>query len=516
MKRLSILLITICLLLPEAVSAQRPQRDKKRDKTEAVQPQPTYEDMLDKCTELKRSEITIEKQLSEARELFSAGGPGKENLGNRIMELEKQLFSLREELDTLTERINVMEQEQGYSRPAPMPVTTDRTPKKAMLTANAYFRDNMQADDYALLMKAQSQETAAAATAAEIKSNYDRMAILLSTYYIVDKGPQADSIYNIIVSLADANETLAASLANVWNGIFETKIYSYNYILDKNGERVLLEDQERQMNNLRLLESETNGEYMYNSLARYALEKLLITGYETRIADMAGLSEAVDSLGSLVPPTQHIDDFFLKKLDTRERMFYDLSDVELVKPAKYANTNRIPKVEIFPRGSIYRILLGAYSRPQPVSIFKGAYPMSQETKADKKHYYYAGGYSTLEEASAAAARLKKQGFRNPQVVAWHDGVYDGAASGQSKNSATTGTVKYRIEITGAGDSLSRMVRDAITNQAAGKEISRLVNAENGETMFIVGSFNTKALADTLAADITAADPSLNIKVVPIQ
>ena len=63
------------------------------------------------------------------------------------------------------------------------------------------------------------------------------------------------------------------------------------------------------MNNMLLLEAEIEGEYMYEEVARYALQKLLIAGYEIRIADRAGLTGAADSLNSLTPPTSHIDDY---------------------------------------------------------------------------------------------------------------------------------------------------------------------------------------------------------------
>ena len=289
-------------------------------------------------------------------------------------------------------------------------------------------------------------------------------------------------------------------------------------MLDKNGESDILAVQEKQMNNMLLLEAEIEGEYMYEEVARYALQKLLIAGYEIRIADRAGLTGAADSLNSLTPPTSHIDDYFLPVLNTRERMFYDFADAQIVRPAKYANINQVPQVEIFPRGSMYRILLGAYSRPQPVSVFRNVYPLSQETKADRKHYYYAGGYATYAEAEEAAARLKRQGFRNPRVVAWHDGLYDAAPGAESGSAVTEPStrIRYRVEIGGAGESLSRVVRDVISTQAAGKEVSRTADPETGEPLFVVGSFNNKTLAEALVQDIDTVEPGLTIRIVAVQ
>lgn len=170
---------------------------------------------------------------------------------------------------------------------------------------------------------------------------------------------------------------------------------------------------------------------------------------------------------------------------------------------------------------MYRILLGAYSRPQPVSVFRNVYPLSQETKADRKHYYYAGGYATYAEAEEAAARLKRQGFRNPRVVAWHDGLYDAAPGAESGSAVTepsgqTTRIRYRVEIGGAGESLSRVVRDVISTQAAGKEVSRTADAETGEPLFVVGSFNNKTLAEALVQDIDTVEPGLTIRIVAVQ
>ena len=137
---------------------------------------------------------------------------------------------------------------------------------------------------------------------------------------------------------------------------------------------------------------------MYEEVARYALQKLLIAGYEIRIADRAGLTGAADSLNSPHPSHQPYRRLFPARARHPANACFTILPMPNWRPAKYANINQVPQVEIFPRGSMYRILLGAYSRPQPVSVFRNVYPLSQETKADRKHYYYAGGYATYAEA----------------------------------------------------------------------------------------------------------------------
>ena len=238
-----------------------------------------------------------------------------------------------------------------------------------------------------------------------------------------------------------------------------------------------------------------------------------------RLADLAALGEAADSLAGVPLPTEHIADFFLPPLDTREKMFYDLADATPVRPARYANVRQIPQVQIFPRGTIYRILLGAYSQPPAVSVFRSVAPLSQETKADRRTYYYAGGYASYEEAQAAAARLKKLGFRNPRIVAWQDGTYDaepGATTTPKPGTPGKNQPEYRVEIRNASaEGLSRMVRDVIATRATGKEISRISDSATGEPVFVVGTFSNRTLAETVVGAIQEADPSLDVSLVTI-
>ena len=511
--------LLLSLLAPLTLAAQRPAKGRK---TVVQQPAPvSYDSLAMRRNELAGKEARLKGRLDEARELFSSDSPGKEALGANIVELEQALFDVRADLESLSETMARMEREQGFSLPVMPAATAAADNGKTMLVDNDYFRDNLSAADYKQLLAAQKKESEVAELIGKLQENYDQMALLLPVYHVAVKGPQADSLHARITALAAENERLAPAIGDLWQSVFDTKVYAYNYVLDKNGESDILAVQEKQMNNMLLLEAEIEGEYMYEEVARYALQKLLIAGYEIRIADRAGLTGAADSLNSLTPPTSHIDDYFLPVLDTRERMFYDFADAQIVRPAKYANINQVPQVEIFPRGSMYRILLGAYSRPQPVSVFRNVYPLSQETKADRKHYYYAGGYATYAEAEEAAARLKRQGFRNPRVVAWHDGLYDAAPGAESGSAVTepsgqTTRIRYRVEIGGAGESLSRVVRDVISTQAAGKEVSRTADPETGEPLFVVGSFNNKTLSEALVQDIDTVEPGLTIRIVAVQ
>lgn len=490
-------------------------------RTAASSPEVAYDSLATRLQHLQQQEARLSERLADSRSLYADDDyAGKEALSRTIVQLEADLFAVRDSLEMVNGEMAVLEQELPAVRPAQPSDPQQPASDFAVLTDNYYFRQNLPTEDYRLLRQAQAREAEVARLAGTIVENYRQIDALLKSYHALpNRTAQADSLYAAALELTGRNNILADKLAIVWEEIFETKTYAYNYVLDKCGEYDALAVQEQQMNDLRLLDAETSDDYMYEAMVRYALQKQLLTGYERRLADLATLSTAADSLAGLRLPTEHIGDYFLPVLDTRERMFYDLADATAVRPAKYANIRQIPQVQIFPRGSIYRILLGSYAQPPSVSVFRNVWPMSQETKDDRRHYYYAGGYASYAEAEAAAARLKKLGFRNPKVVAWHDGVYDaapGADSAPAKAAAGKSQPDYRVEIRNASEEgLSRMVRDVIATRATGKEISRISDTTTGEPVFVVGSFSNRTLAENIVAAVEAADPTLSVSLVTI-
>ena len=105
---------------------------------------------------------------------------------------------------------------------------------------------------------------------------------------------------------------------------------------------------------------------------------------------------------------------------------------------------------------------------------------------------------------AAQALLKKRGFVRPEIVVWTDG----AARNLSLDPEAA-KVTYRVEITGT-DALSDEVKQVIAAAAGGYELSRV-----GQQLFIVGSFDDRAVADRLAESIRQTDAALEVKVAEI-
>jgi hypothetical protein len=88
----------------------------------------------------------------------------------------------------------------------------------------------------------------------------------------------------------------------------------------------------------------------------------------------------------------------------------------------YGPSNPIPKgLETF-TGLIYRIQLGAFSKPRPSEAFGGITPVFFEQIENSSVFkYYAGVFYSLNGVTAAITEVKKNGFPDAFIVAYLDG-----------------------------------------------------------------------------------------------
>ena len=210
-----------------------------------------------------------------------------------------------------------------------------------------------------------------------------------------------------------------------------------------------------------------------------------------------------DSLRGVTAQLEGID-FRLPRIDVAERYFLDYDSVSFSSTPKYSYQHPIPECKVYEHGTIYRILLGTFNTKRAVSTFRGAYPLSYLVNDDRKWCYYAGGFATREEAEAAQKLLKARGFVRPEIVVWTDGEYRNLSKDPEAQH-----IAYRVEIV-SSEALSDAVKAAITDTAEGCELSRV-----GQQLFVVGTFDDKAVADRVAAAVTQTDPALEIKVAEI-
>ncbi len=477
-----------------------------------------YGALLAERSSLNEKQDSIQARLTLVRKLFSSDQSKQEEYGSEIIRLERELFGLRDSLSSLGAEIKKYE-DTGITVAIPSQDKTNPGGKDASqpyFVSTDYIRNSLPKTEYEQLQRSQEAEKVVASQLAAVKYNYDLMAGVDSLYANAGRGQRADSLFLRMSRLSDANDALVKSLSETWMKVFDYKIYTYNYILDRDSRTGILSEMERAMRELVSEMDEVRGEYMYDAVAFYPLQKELILGYETRMANDAGLKRAADSLQSV---SRSMDErtYFLPYINTEERIFIDYSDYTVSNPPVYNNSNPIPVTEIHRKGTVYRVFVGAFSQVQAVSTFRNVSPVSRELKDDKRHYYYIGGYRTPEEAEDAASRLKSHGFRSPRVVGWVDGVYnDQPLATQAAGGKNTPKTSYRIEIRGVQGALNTAVTSLIREKAPGKEISRISDQETGKQLFTVGFFDKQTVAEILMGEIAETDRSLDVRIKEIE
>jgi hypothetical protein len=94
----------------------------------------------------------------------------------------------------------------------------------------------------------------------------------------------------------------------------------------------------------------------------------------------------------------------------------------LAEKSPYGPSNPIPKGLETYSGLIYRIQLGAFSKPRPSEAFGGVSPVRYEQIENSGVIkYYAGVFYSLNGVTAAIGQVKKNGFPDAFIVAYLDG-----------------------------------------------------------------------------------------------
>lgn len=500
------LLLTAAALLPVAgwIYAQAPVQAR----IAGLESNGEYMSLLREESRLQQREDSVELAVVELRrQLREAPAGERQRFAQEILQLESQIFDLRNAKGRLVDRINAIEQEwvlanldQSIEKPQEPQQALPDTLQVRDLIRNRYFLDNLPSEDYAALQKAQEMETQAVAYADRYFAGHATLAELSAAYAAAAIESEALEIHDRFDALRKQNDEVADSLAGVWNYIYDNKSYAYSYLLDKLGRDDLLAREEERQAEVGQQLATLRGATASDAVADYFLRKQAAVEYEKTIAGVLRLSSARDSLDGVAKRLAEVD-FRQPRVTIAERLFLDYDSVVFSKTPVYSYKNPIPECRVYARGTIYRILLGKFNTKRAADLFRGASPLAYLIDDAGKWCYYAGGFATREEADAAQAQLKKHGFLRPEVVVWTDGEQRNLS-----REPEAAAVAYRVEIVGA-DALSEAVKQAIAQHAEGRELSRV-----GQQTFIVGTFDDRALADRLAAAVAQADTNLQTKV----
>ncbi len=86
----------------------------------------------------------------------------------------------------------------------------------------------------------------------------------------------------------------------------------------------------------------------------------------------------------------------------------------------YSESNPIPVDQSLPEGVVYKIQLGAFSKPLAANTFKGLTPVSGEKLANGITKYYVGTFRKYDRADTALRKVHEYGYKDAYIVAFYN------------------------------------------------------------------------------------------------
>lgn len=468
---------------------------------------------------LQHSEDSIVNLIESARGRF-VEVDDRDSFADYIVGLEDNIFQIRTRKGFIADRINTIEQEWVLSRlsSAGRPDVEEQSETDVVRTIvvrrnlvdNDCLREGLSAEDYAELQSAHGREISLTVAVDTLMAVYGRLKQLSLAYAAADDEISADSIYADYGLCRRHLDSLSQGIDDDWSHIVDSKSYAYGLVLEKHGRTDILDCMEREFAAMRQQSAGVEGMYVSDALTHYCVGKPVLADYERRFAEAMSLDAATDSLSSADKNMPQYD-YRLDRIDLARRLFLDYQPVAFGRTSFYNAGNPLPKLKVYDEGTIYRILLGRFKTRQPMTLFKGVYPLYIDRDEEQMYCYYAGGYATRAEVEQARQLLSERGFRAPQICRWTDGVMLNLTLAE-KDAASAEQVTgicYAVEIV-SSEALPREVVDIIAAEGEGKGISR---AGNGE--YVVGTYADRGVADRLAETIVRTDPHLGVEVIEI-
>jgi len=109
--------------------------------------------------------------------------------------------------------------------------------------------------------------------------------------------------------------------------------------------------------------------------------------------------------------------------ETEAPVFTRINRFDILSSSPYDKNNPIPMDVPLPKGTYYRIQLGAFGAEVGPEAFDGISPITGEHLRDRGLIkYYAGKFSRYDDASTAIPRVHSQGYEDAFIVAWYNGI----------------------------------------------------------------------------------------------
>jgi hypothetical protein len=462
---------------------------------------------------LTRMLDSVSRSMDQTRQMFRTDTLNRATLGEIILQMEETMFDIRNRQARITGQINSIEQEwilnslnEGIMmiQEVNSVAYVEDDPPVANLVYNSYFAHNLSPTDCRDVRNAQDREAEIPPLVAEYQANNNRLRLLSSTYNKALDATSAKKIKARFDSLVFENQELDHKIALAWGSIFDTKSYIYNLLMDKNNRTDLMERFTSDLEVVRQDAAEWRDRYASDAITTFTLQKRLITNFEVMVAREIGCELAADSLLQIQESLPMVTNLDLPRVATlRERLFIDYADIKQYISPRYNSKKPIPPLKIYPKGVIYRILLGSFSSEQKPTIFRNVAPIGVERDANDDYRYFAGGFSNESSVRAAVENMRNIGFRKPQPVVWMDGVYVNLATYEDAPKRF-----FRVEISGI-DELSEKAKELIIKVTGSEEITRAGD------VFVVGPLDDALQTLRLRTSLAELDENIDVCVSEI-
>ena len=476
-----------------------------------------YTALMEQNRRLSSQADSINRLLTERRLALHNNTDGNlEMLRAEIISLEQQAHDISIEQGAVARRIGIIEQNiimdkilSQQQHVVVGEVLDDSIDDSATTTAvanlidNECFKRDLSAADYAELQKAQREESEMLTYADEYLKRYNRLVEVADGYAKADRASVATPLYEEYETLSAKLKELDADMHKMWNHILDTKYFAMSYILEKAHRYDILDRASANYQTMQQTCAERDGQYSSDALMRYAIGRNTLLSYEIEFARDMRLKPAQDSLRHV--KERYVQPYYSNKTIMVEyREFMDYAPIKIGRTNFYDDSNPLPELQIFEKGTIYRILLGKFRTKQTMTLFKGVQPMSIYRDSDGMYCYYAGGYANESEARDAQQFLKDKGFKNPELYCWEDGQMQLITAKAKTQESVASNVRYMVVI--KATSLDSNIRQIINREAPGKIVSR----SGGN--YAVGMFTERGEADSLLTSLSDAYPTLEMTI----
>jgi hypothetical protein len=475
-----------------------------------------YTALMEQNRGLSSQADSINRLLTERRLALHNNTDGNlETLRAEIISLEQQAHDISIEQGAVARRIGIIEQniimDKILSQQQHVVVgevlddsiDESTTTAVANLIDNECFKRDLAAADYAELQKAQREESEMLTYVDEYLKTYNRLVEVADGYAKADRASVATPLYEEYETLSAKLKELDAEMHKMWNHILDTKYFAMSYILEKAHRYDILDRASANYQTMQQTCAERDGQYSSDALMRYAIGRNTLLSYEIEFARDMRLKPAQDSLRQV--KERYVQPYYSNKTIMVEyREFMDYAPIKIGRTNFYDDSNPLPELQIFEKGTIYRILLGKFRTKQTMTLFKGVQPMSIYRDSDGMYCYYAGGYANESEARDAQQFLKDKGFKNPELYCWEDGQMQLVTAKAKVQESVASNVRYMVVI--KATNLDSNLRQIINREAPGKIVSR----SGGN--YAVGMFTERGEADSLLTSLSEAYPTLEMTI----